>query len=155
MKHYVAGLLFDDYLSQVMLIRKNHPEWMQGKLNGIGGHIENGESPAAAMRREFTEETSLINPEWSEFAILSGTDAEGNKFEVHWFTATIKKPDEWRAAGYSHEPVNWHYLIDDNHSILPNTMMPNLQWLIEMARAHTKGLDRAPCHRIQEVYTAL
>jgi len=30
-----------------------------GRWNGVGGHVERGESPAAAARREFHEETGL------------------------------------------------------------------------------------------------
>ena len=43
----------------VALIRKNRPEWQAGKLNGIGGKIEDGEHPRYAMVREFREETGV------------------------------------------------------------------------------------------------
>jgi len=44
----------------VLLIRiaSGRGAWA-GKLNGVGGHIERGESPAAAARREVFEETGV------------------------------------------------------------------------------------------------
>lgn len=49
--------MFDDDMENVVLIKKNRPEWQKGKLNGVGGKIENNETPLYAMIREFQEET--------------------------------------------------------------------------------------------------
>lgn len=54
---YVLGFMFDHEEKHVLLIWKNRPKWQAGKLNGIGGKIEAGETPLQAMEREFTEET--------------------------------------------------------------------------------------------------
>jgi 8-oxo-dGTP pyrophosphatase MutT (NUDIX family) len=57
-KHrYVVGFLFSQDESKVLLVWKNRPAWQNGKLNGIGGKIEAGETPLQAMEREFKEET--------------------------------------------------------------------------------------------------
>ena len=50
MKSYVLGFCFNTRLDQVVLIQKTRPEWQAGRLNGIGGHIENGELAADAAR---------------------------------------------------------------------------------------------------------
>jgi len=43
-----------------LLIRKNRPEWMAGKLNGLGGHIEQTDRLLVdAMVREFAEESRI------------------------------------------------------------------------------------------------
>lgn len=44
----------------VLLLRKDTPSWQKGKLNGIGGKVEQGESIHTATVREFQEETGLI-----------------------------------------------------------------------------------------------
>lgn len=58
MKNYVLGFAFDKR-GAVALICKARPDWQEGKWNGIGGHVEKGEIPSAAMAREFMEETTM------------------------------------------------------------------------------------------------
>lgn len=57
---YVLGIMFSEDEERVLAIWKNRPDWQAGKLNGIGGKIEDGETPIEAMRREFREETGFI-----------------------------------------------------------------------------------------------
>lgn len=61
MKDYVLGFAFDRR-GAVALILKGRPDWQAGKWNGIGGHVEKGEIPSAAMAREFKEETTMRIP---------------------------------------------------------------------------------------------
>lgn len=73
-ENYVLGLLFGPRYGgtdEVLLIRKKRPQWMRGKLNGIGGHVEEDESSVTAMAREMKEETGLVwTPNPMVFAIL-------------------------------------------------------------------------------------
>ena len=80
--NYVAGFLFSFDRRRVLLIQKNRPRWQAGKLNGVGGKIEAGETPLDAMRREFREEAGIDGLTWEEFATLGGPD-----FKVHFFAA--------------------------------------------------------------------
>jgi 8-oxo-dGTP diphosphatase len=57
-------------VTSLALIRKIFPKWQRGKLNGIGGHVEPGETPKAAMTREFEEEAGAHIETWLNFAIL-------------------------------------------------------------------------------------
>lgn len=68
MTAYVVGFAFD-HMNKVWLIRKNKPEWQAGKLNGIGGRIEMGETSRQAMSREFHEEAGVLVPmeRWTMF----------------------------------------------------------------------------------------
>lgn len=66
---YVVGFMFNEANDRILLIFKNRPVWMAGKLNGIGGKIEPGETAHEAMEREFREETGFVSsngqkPEW-------------------------------------------------------------------------------------------
>lgn len=65
-----------DLLGRVALVEKNRPEWQKGRMNGIGGHIEEGEAPWDAMVREFWEETGCRTEQlrWKNFVTLSGED---------------------------------------------------------------------------------
>ena len=72
---YVVGFLFDEDRESVALIEKRKgPREMAGKLNGIGGKIEPGETPAAAMEREFGEEAGVAGIDWEHVAELRGPD---------------------------------------------------------------------------------
>lgn len=64
-KRYVCGFMFNQEKTQVVLIRKLRPEWQKGKLNGVGGHIEDGEKPEEAMSREFEEEAGISDTKWT------------------------------------------------------------------------------------------
>lgn len=69
---YCVGFVFPDARDKVLLIRKNRPTWQAGKLNGIGGKVETGESPLAAMEREFLEEAGILLDNWDHSAIMLG-----------------------------------------------------------------------------------
>lgn len=56
---YTTGFAFDKKLENVLLIRKNRPEWQKGKLNGLGGLIEHDEIPILSLIREFEEECGI------------------------------------------------------------------------------------------------
>jgi len=119
---YVAGFLFEN--NQVALIRKLRPAWQKGRLNGIGGHIEQGESPEAAIVREFEEETGYKTSitQWWPFCVLSGKD-----WVVHFFSS-YGKLDELKST------------TDEEVVVLPVgqvsvvNAIPNLTWLIPMAK---------------------
>lgn len=81
-KHYVAGFAFDPSGDRVVLIEKSRPTWQAGLLNGVGGHVERGETPTQAMRREFREEAGLDVDRWEVLLSL-----EGDGWIVHFFRA--------------------------------------------------------------------
>lgn len=63
-KEYVLGFAFAPPVGReeaVLLIEKRRPDWMAGMLNGLGGHIEPGETPADAMKREGGEEVVSVD----------------------------------------------------------------------------------------------
>jgi 8-oxo-dGTP diphosphatase len=65
-----------------MLILKKRPAWQDGLLNGIGGKIEPGETPEAAIQRESFEEAGATDLTWVKFATLT-SDAT----IIHCFSA--------------------------------------------------------------------
>lgn len=120
---YVVGFMFSAELRTVLLMIKNRPDWQRGKLNGIGGRIEENETPEQAMQREFAEETNVYETGWNLFATLS--DERG--WIVHFFYA---KGDIGKAETVTDETVIPFSLKDlgDDPAIIPN-----LTWLIPMA----------------------
>lgn len=119
---YVAGLLFSSDEKRVALIRKSKPSWQCGKLNGVGGKIEPGETPEVAIVREFREETGAEGRDWRRFCTLVGP-----LFLVEFFTA--HQDVELRSV--TEEPVGWYWV--QNVITGDYACVPNLKWLIAMA----------------------
>lgn len=123
MMQYVAGFLFSGAKTEILLIQKNRPQWQAGKLNGIGGKIEPGETPIEAMRREMREEAGLDIEDWQNFATLEGK----GRYIVHMFKAfATGRP---AATSLTDESVFWIPLP----SLRSQPTIPNLAWLVPLA----------------------
>lgn len=146
---YVAGFAFCGH--RVLLIRKSHPQWQRGKLNAVGGHIEQAESPIQAMVREFREETSLVTEEedWTRFCVLRGESlpqpneprAEQGEWEVHFFRADLPHGEFIAAHNFdTSEPlsiVSAYNFPLQRHTVVK--CIPNLNWLVPMAMTIPRG----------------
>lgn len=121
---YVCGFLFSPTWDRVLLIRKEKPAWQKGRLNGVGGKIEDGETPLAAIVREFHEETGLnISPScWKEFETIAGDD-----FVVHFFFARSAFISD--AISTTDEKVE-EYLVK---GVPYDECIDNLRWIIPLA----------------------
>ena len=82
MQEYVCGFLFSPDRRRVLLIRKRRPAWQAGKLNGVGGKVEPGETVGEALRREFREEAGLDVADWRRGVVLTGPDWRGHFFRA-------------------------------------------------------------------------
>jgi len=90
-KDLVLGLVFSEDLENVVLLRKNRPDFLAGKLNGVGGHIEGGESHRSAMEREFKEETGVrIIPHWELLGEKVFKDCKMYVWTNRWDLSGIK-----------------------------------------------------------------
>jgi 8-oxo-dGTP diphosphatase len=149
MVKYVAGFMFDLQRSVVLLVEKERPAWMQGYLNGIGGHVKEGESSIAAMVREFSEETGIatLNNEWVSYARLTGDNDGG--WEVEWYWAT-RNNSELQLARPPVGGERLHLVLTG--AVLGGTAgtMANLPWLMALALANFAGKDRCRYHVIHE-----
>lgn len=118
-QEYVVGFLFTEDYGQVLLIKKNRPEWQKGRLNGVGGKIEKNESPEEAMRREFLEEAGVDVRTWQEVLILGGIG-----WRVHFFRA-------FDTYAFNHtESKTDEAIFKAMTSGLPTYVIPNLHWII-------------------------
>jgi 8-oxo-dGTP diphosphatase len=121
---YVVGFAFSPCKRDVLLILKNRPEWRNGYFNGIGGHVEIGETPIQAMVREFKEEAGISTrtSDWNNIFYLSNSDW------MLWIYCSklssiyerIETSDEGRPTIVS-------------VASLPKNCLRNLYWIIPMA----------------------
>lgn len=101
MTEYVLGFFFNERQQSVLVIRQDddRPNRHAGKFNGIGGHIDAGETPEQAMLREWAEETGLQPPTSIEpYGVV-----EGAAFRVHLFRGQARF-----TAGYAHRSEEGH-----------------------------------------------
>ena len=141
----VVGFLF--WRGQVLLVRKARPFWQAGKLNGLGGKVEEGETAVMAMVRECHEESAVVTStmDWEYVANIE-YDGGRVQFFRHFapdsaLISDVKNPDPT-------EPLEWHPWLN-----LPDDVLPNLRWLVPFCqdRAATgpvgvrydKGIARA------------
>lgn len=121
---YVVGFLFDRWNS-VALIEKNRPSWQAGKINGIGGKIEPGETHLPAMIREFKEETGVDFDQWQNIGLL-----ESPRSRIWVFKGVTDSKTLHSVRTVEDERVFVHNTYAE---LVPKNAVPNLHWLIPFA----------------------
>lgn len=142
-KKYVMGFYVrwsDDHHYEVLLVRKNKPEWQAGKLNGIGGHIEPGEEPKEAMIREFLEETGECITNWEFVCMLEAKgDTEQEKGEVYVFRSDIfLGPIPHNRINDEGEEFALYNIEQMPSAYNREHVLPNVRWLLEMTNKEHK-----------------
>lgn len=126
----VLGFAFDNLLTEVVLIEKQKPDFMKGKLNGIGGKLKVNEPIREGMCREFKEETGIeTQPEdWT----IVGTMAFEGGIEVYILrTYQRRKWNPKQQDGETEVPE-----VVDLDTLRDRKLMPNLILLIELCKNH-------------------
>jgi len=86
MKTYCLGFVVNPEQSEVALLHKRSSDLFNPSAwNGVGGKVEEGETPLQAIARETHEETALRVPpdRWRNLGVIS----DGQTFAVHVFAA--------------------------------------------------------------------
>ncbi len=104
---YVLGFMFSPDEKKVLLIWKNRPSWQAGKLNGIGGKVNPGETPLEAMEREFIEETGFVAKHYVDLTDEFLVPPSDNGIRPDWRLVGCRG----RAALYDEQPGSYHMHI--------------------------------------------
>ena len=124
MKKYTLGFIFTPALDHVLLVHKISPEWQAGKINGVGGKIEEGEDPLACIVREVREEAGLeMRADQWTYTGEMGSDT----WRVSVF-ALVYRGNTSDAKSADKEKVEWF-----DPSVLPANIISNLGWLVPLA----------------------
>ncbi len=128
---YVVGFAFDKTETSLLLILKAKPDWQKGRWNGIGGSIEDGETPLQAMNREWNEEVRHVDlpsgtpphVNWTPFVVLQSATRNSIVYYFRGNTeiSTLNSSSE-------DEPIRSFSLKQ-----LPKNLIFDCKWLIAMA----------------------
>jgi 8-oxo-dGTP diphosphatase len=95
MTHFVLGFIFSPDQQQLLLLKKRPTDRFNAdRWNGIGGHIEPGETPAAAMSRECLEEAALEISEFAWFPVGKLSDQKSFTIDVFAGRADISQASQ-------------------------------------------------------------
>lgn len=128
-ERYVAGFRVDKNEKHVLLMEKNRPIWQCGKLNGIGGHIEN-ELPEQAMVREFFEEAGIQTKE-SDWELCVIVEVKGYAVVYYYISR-----GDLNFVNKTSEAINVYDIYD-----LPDNTLFDVRWLLLMC------LDKCIIHK--------
>lgn len=151
-KKYSVVILFNNDGSKVLLQKKDRTAFA-GKLNGVGGKIEDDEQPVAGAMREVLEETSIGPEDLERFEWLGiltlceqCDDKNQDKYPELWFFGGIvKAEDKARKPDTATEEIDW-YVLDCNNR--PFTTLEiagdgDLEYFIGVARRRLFGKNVA------------
>lgn len=117
----------------VLLVLKERPAWQKGRLNLVGGKIEEGETPIQAAVRELKEESGFEPKYDTAFKLgeIIGVDCV-----VHCFSAFVGDKVDPQPRDEEDELVAWHSWekIKDDYRL-----MPNLRIIIPLLEMGIKG----------------
>lgn len=109
----------------LMLERKKEPNF--GMWNGVGGHIEVGESPEKSCIREIEEETGIVVPSLRFGGVLTWDSWTFERGGMYFFSAEVnddwfQQSDEGYLAWQSYDWVMTSPSVVDNISaFIPDT----------------------------------
>lgn len=127
MQEYVLGFLFDK-IGNIVLIKKTKPEWQAGRLNAVGGHIEDGEDSFQAIVRKFQEETGVLYENWECVNFFEDGFQEQfqQTYRVFVFKGLVDDLNEIGVKTCTEEEVGIYKL---SNMLLGEKMLLSAQWL--------------------------
>lgn len=114
---------------QVLLLRKKNPTWQAGLLNGVGGKVEEDETPLQSMQREWHEESlGSEEQQWTRFCTLELQFAV-----VHFFKATADIKTLAHLQGGQNDKGERYEVHSLERALTRRDIIPNLRWLLPLA----------------------
>lgn len=147
-RKYVLGYVFESNGRNVICIVKEHPEFQKGKINGVGGKVEPGETPTQAMSREFKEEVGFVyDIDWKSALIVTSGPDDGcdTNWKMEIFYAV--NDDVFKLIGHSLyvNPTDEQVVVLNADYLRPIwPLMNNVQWHVSMFQNFVRNPHDVP-----------
>lgn len=121
----------------VLLIRKARPAWQRGRLNGLGGKVEPGETYVDAMVREFREESGIESnaSDWTHIVQLTHNDWSIAFFKAKFEFSVLRRAYE-RSAGVTQlafVPSEYEQLeLVSTDNLRSLSALRNVKWMVPL-----------------------
>ena len=116
----VVGIITDN--KEILLLRKNNPDWQKGLYNGIGGKVELNTTPLETIIKKCQEELGVNISNWIEL----DSEISSSGVEIVYFLTTLNEGEIKKLQSQTDERAE---LFSINN--LPTNILQDLKIQIE------------------------
>lgn len=116
----VVGIITDN--KEILLLKKNNPDWQKGLYNGIGGKVELNTTPLEAIIKKCQEELGVNISNWIEL----DSEISSSGIEIVYFLTTLNEGEIKKLQSQTDERAE---LFSINN--LPTNILQDLKIQIE------------------------
>mgnify|MGYP003542559297 FL=1 len=116
----VVGIITDN--KEILLLRKNNPDWQRGLYNGIGGKVELNTTPLETIIKKCQEELGVNISNWIEL----DSEISSSGIEIVYFLTTLNENEIKKLQSQTDERAE---LFSINN--LPTNILQDLKIQIE------------------------
>ncbi len=116
----VVGIITDN--KEILLLKKNNPDWQKGLYNGIGGKVELNTTPLETIIKKCQEELGVNILNWIEL----DSEISSNGIEIVYFLTTLNEGEIKKLQSQTDERAE---LFSINN--LPTNILQDLKIQIE------------------------
>ncbi|MCT7467983.1 NUDIX domain-containing protein [Aliarcobacter cryaerophilus] len=120
MMRVVVGIITDN--KEILLLKKNNPDWQKGLYNGIGGKVELNTTPLETIIKKCQEEFGVNISNWIEL----DSEISSSGIEIVYFLTTLNEGEIKKLQSQTDERAE---LFSINN--LPTNILQDLKIQIE------------------------
>ena len=120
MMRVVVGIITDN--KEILLLKKNNPDWQKGLYNGIGGKVELNTTPLETIIKKCQEELGVSISNWLEL----DSEISSSGIEIVYFLTTLNEGEIKKLQSQTDERAE---LFSINN--LPTNILQDLKIQIE------------------------
>lgn len=120
MMRVVVGIVTDN--EEILLLKKNNPDWQKGLYNGIGGKVELNTTPLETIIKKCQEELGVNISNWIEL----DSEISSSGIEIVYFLTTLNEGEIKKLQSQTDERAE---LFSINN--LPTNILQDLKIQIE------------------------